>query len=114
MLGQVGKMMLGLEGVSVPAGRTEFGPTMEIGPWDECGQWNHAGKIADFVKGVNAPVIHNKIVAFLEREIEFYEKGVERQELIHIYTSCSSIEQQIIYDGQPRGSHPYLDILGPK
>ncbi|XP_078395794.1 thioredoxin domain-containing protein 6-like [Cetorhinus maximus] len=40
-----------------------------------------AGKIADFVKGVNAPVISNKIVAFLEREIEFYEKGIERQEI---------------------------------
>ncbi|GCC19569.1 hypothetical protein chiPu_0000076 [Chiloscyllium punctatum] len=40
-----------------------------------------AGKIADYVKGVNAPVIRNKIVAFLEREIEFYEKGVEREEI---------------------------------
>ncbi|GCB76773.1 hypothetical protein scyTo_0018381, partial [Scyliorhinus torazame] len=40
-----------------------------------------AGKIADYVKGVNAPVINKKIVAFLENEIEFYEKGVERQEV---------------------------------
>ncbi|XP_038666330.1 thioredoxin domain-containing protein 3-like [Scyliorhinus canicula] len=40
-----------------------------------------AGKIADYVKGVNAPVINKKIVAFLENEIAFYEKGVERQEV---------------------------------
>ncbi|XP_055489444.1 thioredoxin domain-containing protein 6-like [Leucoraja erinacea] len=39
-----------------------------------------AGQIVDYVKGVNAPVINNKIIALMETETDFYEKGVERQE----------------------------------
>ncbi|XP_062895926.1 thioredoxin domain-containing protein 6-like [Mobula hypostoma] len=39
-----------------------------------------AGKIVDYVKGVNAPVIIRKIIEYLEMETEYYEKGIERQD----------------------------------
>ncbi|XP_067838013.1 thioredoxin domain-containing protein 3 homolog [Heptranchias perlo] len=54
-----------------------------------------AGKIVDYVKGVNAPVINQKIVAFLEEEVEFYEKGVQRQQVktIQLYDVEDDIEE---------------------
>uniref|UniRef100_UPI00398F63F6 thioredoxin domain-containing protein 3 homolog isoform X1 n=3 Tax=Pristiophorus japonicus TaxID=55135 RepID=UPI00398F63F6 len=57
-----------------------------------------AGKIVDYVKGVNAPVINKKIVALLEEEVEFYEKGVERQEVkpVQLYDVEDEIEEFIL------------------
>ncbi|XP_059829798.1 thioredoxin domain-containing protein 6-like isoform X1 [Hypanus sabinus] len=52
-----------------------------------------AGKIVDYVKGVNAPVINRKIIEYLEMETEYYEKGVERQDVSTIsYKQVSSLK----------------------
>ncbi|XP_059829807.1 thioredoxin domain-containing protein 6-like isoform X2 [Hypanus sabinus] len=48
-----------------------------------------AGKIVDYVKGVNAPVINRKIIEYLEMETEYYEKGVERQDDEELMNCCN-------------------------
>ncbi|XP_072103214.1 thioredoxin domain-containing protein 6-like [Mobula birostris] len=54
-----------------------------------------AGKIVDYVKGVNAPVITRKIIEYLEMETEYYEKGIERQDIqaVQLYDVEDEIEE---------------------